>query len=225
MRKVLLSSPCLTGQTEAHYATSLYHTGQLLLSKGIQAVPILPSYESTLVVARNDLVKLAVEGQFDDMIWIDVDQEWIPTWVLELLEYPVDVVGAPIVKKTLAEENYNVRAVDVLEYDAKLGLWRVDYIGCGLTRWSKKAFTKLYSNSPMYFKDGKPNHMCFELQVNEDKQLVSEDNTACIRWGGPVYVAAHMNPGHIGPFMFKGNFEPFVRAVVKARQSKEKTVS
>ena len=68
------------------------------------------SYDSLVQRARNDLVRLALEDKFDDLIFMDSDQEWNPEWIFKLLEYKEDVIGGTVVKKS-DKPVFNVKAL------------------------------------------------------------------------------------------------------------------
>ena len=108
MRKVLIGTPAHDGRVDVWYANSLVNT--IKLAKDVTIDPIYMSYDSLVQRARNDLVRLALEGGYDDLIFIDSDQEWSPQWVFKLLDYDTDVIGGTVVKKS-DQPAYNVKAL------------------------------------------------------------------------------------------------------------------
>ena len=101
--------------------------------------------------SRNDLVKLAIEHDFDDLVFIDADQDWQPEWLFKLLSYPVDCVGGTVRKKTDTVESYNVKSDTwPIPVDPRDGAWVVDGLGAGFLRLSKRALRLLWDNSEPY---------------------------------------------------------------------------
>jgi glycosyltransferase involved in cell wall biosynthesis len=107
------------------------------------------AYDSLVQRARNDLVRLAVEEDFDDLIFIDSDEEWNPEWIFRLLDLEEEVVGVPVVKKS-DQLMFNIKAVDnKLEINDK-GLMEVEAIGTGFLKISKSALKKVWDDSLEY---------------------------------------------------------------------------
>ena len=93
MRKVLIGTPAYDGRVDVWFANSLVNTVRMSYEKETIVVPVYMAYDSLVQRARNDLVRLAIEEDFDDLIFIDSDVEWDPAWVFKLLEYPEDEIG------------------------------------------------------------------------------------------------------------------------------------
>ena len=135
--------------------------------------PVYMSYDSLVQRARNDLVRLALDEKFDDLIFIDSDQEWNPEWIFKLLEHDVDVVGGTVVKKS-DQPMYNVKALRSGLKQEKNGLMEVEAIGTGFLRISSKALKSVWDVSPEYVNENKKCRMVFDVQL-VDGELVSED--------------------------------------------------
>jgi len=210
MRKVLIGTPSYDGRLEAFYVNALRLTEAYCKPHGIELTPVFLCYDSLVQRARNDIVRLAVEGGFDDLFFIDSDIEWEPELVLSLLNRPVDCVGTAYRKKTDAQELYTVRSkVPVLMED---GLCVVEGVGTGFVRLSRKAFTALWDSSEEYENEGRKCRWIFDVCVLDGK-LVSEDNIMCEklrRLGMKVYVDPTFTPSHIGMKKYQGDFASYV---------------
>ena len=88
MRRVLIGTPSHDGRIDVHYAHSLMQTARLCWQQEIDLHEIYLAYDAIIQNARNDLVALAIEHKFDDLIFIDSDQEWEPSWPIRLLARP-----------------------------------------------------------------------------------------------------------------------------------------
>lgn len=211
LRKVLIGTPAHDGRVDVWYCNSLINTVKMAPHFDVLVQPIYMSYDSLVQRARNDLVRLALEEKFDDLIFIDSDQEWNPEWIFKLLQHDVDVVGGTVVKKS-DKPMFNVKALKSgLKID-KNGLMEVEAIGTGFLRISNKALEAVWNQSPEYINEGKKCRMVFDVQL-VDGELVSEDNVFCRKWrslGNKVWIDPTMTCNHIGAKKYSGNFMQFV---------------
>lgn len=212
MRKVLLGTPSHDGKVEAAYAICLAQTVLLAAQQDIQIMPIVVSYDAMVQRARNDLIKYALDGECDDIVFIDSDQEWEPYWVLRLLSHEADVVGGAVVKKSDTHLAFNVKAFkDGLTVEDN-GLAKVECIGTGFLRISRNAMKQVWAASDTYTNEGKECRMVFDVKVI-DGELVSEDNVFCHKWrdlGGNVFVDVTMTCAHYGTKRYVGNLMAFL---------------
>jgi hypothetical protein len=219
-RKVLIGTPAHAGTVDVWYVNSLTYTVRLCMQNNIDLREVFLAYDAIVQNARNDLVKIALEHKFDDLIFIDADQDWKPEWVLRLLNYPVDCVGAAVRKKTDQEELYNVRArsgPDSITTDPVTGLMTAPdmALGTGFLRLSRKALQVLWDNSEKYvgFKDKSASAWIFDIRpVNGE--LVGEDTAMSDKLrvhGIETYLAPGMTCGHIGPKKFVGDFDAWLK--------------
>lgn len=214
MRKVLIGTPAHDGRVDVWYCNSLVNTIRLAMEKGVLVVPVYMSYDSLVQRARNDLVRLALEEKFDDLIFIDSDQEWNPAWVFSLLEREEKVVGATVVKKSDLPA-FNVKALPEGLTLLENSLMEVESIGTGFLKISKEALEKVWEISPEYINEGKKCRMVFDVQII-DGELVSEDNVFCRKWrqlDEKVYIDPSMTCNHIGVKKYGGNFLEFLKHI------------
>ena len=210
MRKVFIGTPCYDGKIDVWYANSLIQTERIAREQNIEIIPIYMSYDSLVQRARNDCVHLALEMGCDDIVWIDADIEWRPEWFFQLLNYDVDIVGGTYRKKSDNSESYVVSIKNELLPD-KQGLMSVSGLGCGFTRFSKKAIQYLWNNSEPYTENGEPEskRMIFDVRV-KNGELISEDIVVCdkLKQGGfDIWLDPHMTCNHTGIKKFQGNFK------------------
>ncbi len=111
MRRVLIGTPSYDGRIDVWFANSLLGTVKLAYEKEIFVHAIYTSYDSLIQRARNSLFKLAIDGKYDDLFFIDSDAEWEPEWFFRLLERPEPFVGGALVKKS-SNEGYTVKLLD-----------------------------------------------------------------------------------------------------------------
>lgn len=212
--KVLIATPAHDGRLDVWYTTSLVNSVRVAQERGIFLHPVFMSYDALVQRARNDLFRLAVEGEYDHMIFIDADLEWNPMWIMELLERQEDVVGGTYRKKTDEAEMYVAKTKNL---EVENGLIKVDGLGTGFVKLSKNAFMALWEVSTPYQNEGREGRMVCDIQV-VDGQLCSEDVVLFMKLrdlGFDVWLAPHMTCCHIGTKKFYGNFADFANRLRK----------
>ena len=212
MLKVLIATPAHDGRLDVWYTTSLVNSVRVAQDNGIFLHPVFMSYDALVQRARNDLFRLGLE--YDAVIWIDSDLEWNPMWIMELLGSDKDVIGGTYRKKTDDAELYTVKTKDLTATD---GLIKVDGLGMGFVKMSKKAVQALWDVSQPYQNEGRECRMVCDIQVI-DGQLVSEDNVVMRKLadlGFDVLLDPRMTCCHIGTKKFYGNFEAFSQTLRK----------
>lgn len=213
MRKVLIGTPAYDGRVDVWFANSLVNTVRMSYEKETIIVPVYMAYDSLVQRARNDLVRLAIEEDFDDLIFIDSDVEWDPAWVYKLLEYDAEVVGGVYPKKT-DNPQFPVHMLKDVKLEEN-GLIEVDGLPTGFLKISKSALKKVWDASDEYQNEGRACRMVFDIKVM-DGQLVSEDIVFCRKWrdlGGKVFIDPAMTCNHIGVKKYMGNFQEYLKAV------------
>jgi hypothetical protein len=208
MLKVLIATPAYDGRLDVWYTTSLVNSVRIAQDNGIFLHPVFMSYDALVQRARNDLFRLALE--YDAVIWIDSDLEWNPMWIMELLGSDKDVIGGTYRKKTDDAERYTVKTNNL---ESKDGLIKVDGMGMGFLKMSKKAVQALWDASQPYQNEGREGRMICDIQI-VDGQLVSEDNVVTRKLadlGFDIWLDPRMTCCHIGTKKFYGNFEDFAK--------------
>lgn len=213
MRTVMVASPSYDGKVSVWHTASLTETCKIGLTKNINVIAIYMSFDALVQRARNDIFKLAVDSNIDDLVFIDCDQDWDPMDFFKLLDHDVEIVAAPVPKKSDIPQ-YNVKLLGgykVLEN----GLAEVDGIGTGMMRIRSDALKKIWEASEEYKEPHKeePSRMVFDVKVvNGD--LWSEDIVFCDRWqklGGKIYIDPTINCGHSGERRWVGNFSEWIK--------------
>jgi glycosyltransferase involved in cell wall biosynthesis len=212
MRRVLIGTPSYDGRIDVWFANSLIETVKMAEKKGIFVHAIYTSYDSLVQRARNSLIKLAIDGKYDDLFFIDSDTEWEPDWFFNLLERPEPIVGGALIKKT-EKEGYTVKLLEKkLKHSEDKKLLEVDGVGTGFMKVSKFAFDKLWLASDPYTSEGEQHRMVFDIKV-ENGDLISEDYVLCNKWkslGYKVWLDPTITCNHIGIKKFKGDFKKFI---------------
>ena len=212
MRKVILATPTYDHSVDVYYHHSVIETIKVCAENGIDVRPLSWPGEALVQHARNALSSVVVaDHSVSDVFWVDSDQEWLPEQFMRLLSHPVDVVAAAYRKKTDDREQYTVRAstIEILPN----GLWKVDSVGTGFLRVSRKAMQAAWEQSdPYQHSDGTNHRMVFDVGV-VDGRLWGEDTIFCARLatcGFPIHVDPTFTVGHNGYKRYKGDFGEYI---------------
>lgn len=207
----MIGTPCYDGKVDCLYADSLVNT--LKMASGVNICPVYMPYDALIQRSRNDLMRIAVESQVDDLIFIDSDQAWKPEWIFRLLAHPVDVVGGAVRKKSDTEQ-YNVRSVQFpIPVDPSTGLLIVDGVGTGMLRLSKLALRSVWFAAPEYEDGGNKSRLAFDVRVIDGK-LYSEDTVFCETLkanGFRIHVDPSITCSHVGNKTWRGDFASYLK--------------
>lgn len=212
-RKVLIATPAHDGRLDVWYTNSLVNTIRVAQANNVFVHPVFMSYDALVQRARNDLFRLAVEGDYDDMIFIDSDMEWNPLWIMELLSRPEEVIGGTARKKTDEAEIYVAKTSDLSVHEN--GLIKCEGLGTGFVKLSRKAFVALWDTSPEYRNENRTGRMVCDVQII-DGELCSEDTVLFQKLrvlGFDCWLHPQMTCVHIGTKKFYGNFEAWLSRI------------
>ena len=213
MKRVLIGTPSYDGRIDTWFADSLVRTVKQADPKQINIHAIYPSYDSLIQRARNDLVRMAMDGGYDTLFFIDSDVEWEPEWFFRLLARPEPIVGAALIKKS-DQESYTVKIIKKnLTKSEDDALVQVDGLGTGFLKVDRFALEKLWLMSEPYVHDGVPNRMVFDLKI-VDGDLISEDYVMCHKWqslGYKVWLDPSITINHNGVKKYQGNLSSFLQ--------------
>lgn len=221
MRRVLIGTPAHDGRVDAVYTFSLLQTLRLALDKGVDLRWLCPPGDAILPNARNEIVRDALAHSFDDLIFIDSDQDWQPEDVFRLLDYRVHCVGAPIRKKC-EEELYNVRASEgpdsFVKHPIHSNLMSAPgmALGTGFLRLSRRALQLLWDKAEPYQNGNKaPARWIFEARPVLGR-LVGEDTMVSMKLsnlGIQTWLDPTMHVGHMGPKRYAGDFAAWLKTI------------
>lgn len=209
MRKVMIGTPSHDGKLDANYVFSLTQTILLAQAHDVEIYPMFVCYDSLVQRARNDLIFYAKQLDANDLIFIDADESWNPYDFFKLLSHDVDVVGGTARKKTDVEQYVVKIFSDIGLKRSENNLIKVQGIGTGFTRLTKKAYNDLWSISEEYKEDsGKISKMIFNVEI-ENGNLISEDISMCKKLtdlGYNIWFDPSITCDHIGIKNYQGNF-------------------
>jgi hypothetical protein len=211
MKTILIATPCLSGNVDAYYVNSLCASIKLGLKNNLTLNPVFLAHESILPMARNELLNLAYQKEYDAMVFIDDDEHWDAQALVDILLSPKDVVCLPVVNKEDKIHAYNVFLDDLIEVDTD-GYIKVKKVGTGFMKLSRKAIVDLWESNPeVSFRKRNLKLICDYGTYNDS--FVGEDITLCKKLselGYSIWVNPKHTVSHIAHRMYKGNFENFL---------------
>lgn len=207
--RVLIGTPSLDGRVDAWYAFACHDLAKHGLAHGIDTSIAMLSYESILPMARNQLLTMALEGDFDALLFVDSDTFFNPLHIVSVLKDERDVVALPVINKS-DQEAYNVN-FNLAETEPAPWI-KVESVGTGCMKLSKKALTALADSSDeTEFRGKKLKNICQYDFASES--FVGEDINLCRKLrslGFDIWVATETTCMHIGTKIYSGNFQQFL---------------
>ena len=215
----MIAAPSYDGTITVWHASALSETCKAGLAKDINVYCIYMSYDSLVQRARNDIAKLALDQEVDDLVFIDCDVDWNPEDFFKILEHDADVVGG-IYPKRGDEEDYPVKVLDGNMKFEESGLVEVEGIATGFLRLTRKALQTVSDDSIEYTESHKPKpiKMIFDIVVDEKGELISEDIVFCRKWrklGGKVWLDPSIKLSHVGTKRWNGDFMSWLNKIKK----------
>lgn len=229
MRKVMLATPSMNGWNHAQYTFCYGETLKLNYIEGwdLDIRPFMPIANAVIPWARNDCLREMLTNGFDDIFFIDADEDFPPRAIKTFLDYPVDVVGAPVHKKVVSPPRFNVRVAggpESIEVDPDTGLWTAPdmAIGTGFLRLSRRAVEALAEKAEPYEDGGR--WICDVRPI--DGIIHSEDTILCdsLRAVGiETWLDPTVSIGHYDGALscYRGDFVDFCKRV-KAEREEER---
>jgi len=207
MKNILIATPCLDGKVDAWFVNSLYESVKLGLQNDIMFQPVFLANESILPMARNELLNLAYEKQYDTMVFIDDDEEWEPKALLEIVQSPKDVIAIPVANKGDKKIEYNVFGVNKTP-SSEDGYLKIDRCGTGFLKLSQKVIRDLWESNPVCEFRGKQLKYICEYAIANDS-FYGEDIILCEKikeLGYAIWLNPKHTVSHLGTKKFRGNF-------------------
>ena len=213
-KRVLIGTPSLDGRVDAWFCFALHELGKAGLVNGIDFNVILLSYESILPMARNELLTVAIQNEYDALVFIDSDVYCPPEALIQIIKDERDVVAIPTVKKN-DQESYDIFFDEKPELK---GDWvKASRVSTSCLKLGKKALEALGENSAqVFFRDKYLKNICQYDFAGEG--FMGEDIYLCEKLkklGFNIWVNTAATCMHIGPKVYVGDFKKLLGHVDK----------
>jgi hypothetical protein len=170
---------------------------------------------------RAKLVREFLKGDFDNLFFIDADQEFSPIAVITLLNREEEIIaGVPPFKQY--PESY---PVDLITRDGQhtgkvigpnLAILKASHVGTGFLRIKRSALERMASQySNLLVREFLEEEPWLDLfgRITENGLKYGEDKSFCKRWtaiGGDLWVYPDIFFAHIGDHRFTGNLHEYL---------------
>ena len=209
MKKILIATPCLDQKADAYFVHSLCESIKLGLKNDLDIRCVFLANESILPMARNELFALSYKSKDDAMVFIDDDEYWDASALIDILLSKKDVISVPVVNKGDKKISYNVWPMENQEVDATDGYIKLNKTGTGFLKLSRQVIVDLWeSNTELVFRDKKLKNICEYTYQNDS--FIGEDITLSnkiIELGYTIWCDPSHTVSHIGNKMYLGNFK------------------
>lgn len=207
MKKILIATPCLDQKVDAYFVHSLCESIKLGLKHNLDIKCVFLANESILPMARNELFKLAYDENYDTMVFIDDDEYWDETALIEIIESEKDVVTVPVVNKGDKKIGFNVWLNKDRTQDTD-GYIKIDKCGTGFLKLSRKVITDLWNtNTELFFRNKALKNIC--EYTFENGSFIGEDIALTKKikeLGYDIWLNPKHTVSHIGNKMYRGDF-------------------
>lgn len=215
MSRIVLAVPAYTGTVHLETMRSIVADMVTLMKRGDTITIDDDSNNTDIADARATMVAKFLEGDGDELVFIDNDVSWEAGALVRLLDHPVDLV-AGIYRRRVDPVLYPVRWImDRPELQAENGLLEAAGVPGGFTRCSRAMLERMveaYSDLTYERRDRAIVGLFDAYRIGRSK--LSEDLAFCQRWrdiGGKVWIDPEINMGHVGLKNYTGHLGEWLR--------------
>lgn len=168
-KRVMIATPCHDRKLPVEYVGALLDSMRADLP--VVIAPVFLPGEAMLPHARNFLMKIFLESDFDTIIYIDADMLWSPEQLGKILLSKEPVVSAVA---RLKHENapFNFRELEGEKVD-KNGLLAVESIGCAFMKIEREVLDTMQTST--YTVHDSEYRNFFHYDITNENDFVGED--------------------------------------------------
>jgi len=205
--------PCYSSKVHFQTMRSLLLDAVNIIGRGDKFSMAEDLGNSDIAGSRGALFGVFARSECDTLVFIDDDVFWEPGALIQLIDYPVDVVGGIYPKKQdpLAWP-FKIAEKEEYPVDPETGLLEVLGLPGGFLKISKNCAQKMIEAYPRQTLRSTSEHTqfwpLFDPYEMPDGNRLSEDFSFCQRWidiGGKVWANLEFELGHIGYKTYKGS--------------------
>lgn len=231
MESIMIALPAYKGNCTAATAVSVSYTVGTLVAKGLNPNVSTLSMPSIALLRNLFLSVWHEKTDYKYLLFVDDDMEFAPDLVPSMIDLDEPVVGALYPYKS-----YPIRFVfkgnlapdKRVEHPRDRRFIQADGIGFGCTLIRRDAIDKMLEaglpfrtesieklgiSESLKSVGGLKRFICaFDSIIADDGIPISEDLSFCKRWhqvGGKVWAAQSWEIGHVGPHVWRGQFDQF----------------
>ena len=213
MKNVMIAMPCYSAKVHFPTMRSILLDAMNIIHRGDKFCMAEDIGNSDIAGSRGALLAAFVRSKCDTLVFIDDDVFWEAGALIQLIDYPVDLVGGIYPKKQDPFEwPFKIAVKEEYPTDPETGLLEVLGLPGGFMKISRNCAEKMIEAYPRQtlrstteFSQFWPLFDPYEML---DGNRLSEDFSFCQRWidiGGKVWANLEIELGHIGYKTFKGS--------------------
>ncbi len=214
---LFIAIPSYDGKMVNQGVESLIRNIEVLRDSGHSVKPFFYNGNCYIARARNLCVKVFMETDCTDMIFIDTDIAYDDDAILKLIKHDKEMVGGVY---PLKQEEFDFPTMLVFDKetnncrDEETGLVEVSMLPTGLLRIKKSVFERMI----LLFKMQPDHEDCYSFfdtgQIfPNDNTWYGEDVTFCKRFnfiGGKMHVEPNITFRHYGSYSWSGNYHEYL---------------
>lgn len=145
-RTVFVATYCPVNTVDSFYVRSLADTISLFLTNNIKIIPILINDITSSVVAKNEILSVVSNNEYESVVFIDHNIAWDPHTLLDIVNSSYDAVAIPVVRKVATNVIFDLDIGQSIERDSS-GYIKVNYASTAMFKLSNKLVTALCDSS------------------------------------------------------------------------------
>ena len=212
MKSVMIAMPCYSAKVHFPTMRAILLDAINIIGRGDKFCIAEDIGNSDIAGSRGALFAAFVRSDCDTLVFIDDDVFWQPGALIQLIDYPVDVVGGVYPKKSdPLEWPFKIAVKEEYPVDPKTGLLEVVGLPGGFMKISRNCAERMIDAYPRQTLRSTSEHTqfwpLFDPYEMVDGNRLSEDFSFCQRWidiGGTVWANLEFELGHIGYKTYKG---------------------
>ncbi len=203
------ASPCPT------YVFAIARSREALSAAGIQSAYLLLHASCHVDDARNAIVRLFLESDCTELMFLDADVDWEPASLVQLCQRDCDVVGGVYPYRREGSEEMPVRMI--AQRQAVDGLLEVEGLPTGFLKIKRHVLQTMADAAPKFWDKIYETALVFDRPTpGADKTRWGGDVDFCNRWrarGGQIFADAEIRLGHTATIVVRDSLGSHVRRV------------
>lgn len=215
--KIMLATPSYASPCPA-YVFAIARSREALSAAGIQSAYLMLQGHCHVDDSRNAIVRLFLESDCTDLVFLDADVDWEPADLVQLCRRDCDVVGGVYPYRREGSEEMPVRMI--AQRDAVDGLLEVEGLPTGFLKIKRHVLAAMAADAPKFYDKIYETALVFDRPTpGADKTRWGGDVDFCNRWrarGGQIFADQEIRLGHTATIVVRDSLGSHVRRVTGA---------
>lgn len=216
-QKVMLATPSYASPCPT-YVFAIARSREALSAAGIQSAYLLLQGHCHVDDSRNAIVRLFLESDCTELVFLDADVDWEPCDLVQLCQRDCDVVGGVYPYRREGSEEMPVRMI--AQRTAIDGLLEVEGLPTGFLKIKRHVLATMAAEAPKYWDKIYETALVFDRPTpGADKTRWGGDVDFCNRWrarGGQLFADQEIRLGHTCTVVVRDSLGSHVRRVTGA---------